>query len=84
MIRGAEKPLAMVVRLRLAVVVVVPDLMHFDWGGSRGRLRPEVQFARLQPLAENERRAPVQVAQTPRGSGARTSYKLLQATSSST
>ena len=42
----------------------VPDLMHYDLGGSRGRMRPEVQFARLQPLAEHERRQPskVQVA----------------------
>jgi hypothetical protein len=31
------------------------DLMHYDWGGSRGRLRPEVQFGRLRPLAEYER-----------------------------
>ena len=23
---------------------VVPDLMHYDLGGSRGALRPEVQF----------------------------------------
>jgi hypothetical protein len=33
----------------------VPDLMHYDWGGSRGRMRPEVQFARLQPLQAHER-----------------------------
>ena len=36
----------------------VPDLMHFDWGGSRGRMRPNVQFARLTPLARHERNAP--------------------------
>jgi GH24 family phage-related lysozyme (muramidase) len=28
----------------------VPDLMHFDLGGSRGRMRPDMQFAKLQPL----------------------------------
>src|SRR4029077_11345103 len=36
----------------------VPDLMHYDLGGSRGRVRPEVQFSRLQVLNANERRAP--------------------------
>ena len=33
----------------------VPDLMHYDWGGSRGRMRPEVQFARLAVLTPEER-----------------------------
>ena len=28
----------------------VPDLMHFDLGGSRGRMRPDVQFGKLKPL----------------------------------
>jgi len=37
----------------------VPDLMHYDLGGSRGNMRPQVQFARLQPLAANERNAPI-------------------------
>ena len=31
----------------------VPDLMHYDLGGSRGRMRPEVQFGNLQPLPDN-------------------------------
>lgn len=34
-----------------------PDLMHFDWGGSRGSLRPEAQWANLKPLAEAEKNA---------------------------
>jgi hypothetical protein len=37
----------------------VPDLMHYDLGGSRGRMRPEMQFANLKPLAANERNVPV-------------------------
>ena len=28
----------------------VPDLMHYDLGGSRGRMRPDVQFSKLKPL----------------------------------
>ena len=35
----------------------IADLMHFDLGGSRGALRPEVQFGNLQPLTEAERNA---------------------------
>jgi hypothetical protein len=35
----------------------VPDLMHYDLGGSRGQMRPEVQFGRLQPLSEAEKNA---------------------------
>jgi hypothetical protein len=30
----------------------VPDLMHFDLGGSRGRMVPEHQFPRLKLLPE--------------------------------
>jgi len=38
----------------------VPDLMHYDLGGAnRGNLRPDVMFSRLQPLAQNERNAPI-------------------------
>jgi len=33
----------------------VPDLMHYDLGGSRGNMRPQVQFAVLQPLSRSER-----------------------------
>jgi hypothetical protein len=36
---------------------IIPDLMHFDLGGSRGALRPEVQFGRLQQLTAEERNA---------------------------
>jgi hypothetical protein len=35
----------------------VPDLMHYDLGGSRGQMRPEVQFGNLKPLSEAERNA---------------------------
>jgi hypothetical protein len=31
----------------------VPDLMHYDLGGSRGRMQPDVQFHKLQPLPDN-------------------------------
>jgi len=32
----------------------VPDLMHFDLGGSRGRMRPEVQFHKLSLINDEE------------------------------
>jgi len=35
----------------------VPDLMHYDLGGSRGQMRPDVQFGNLKPLSEAERNA---------------------------
>jgi hypothetical protein len=34
----------------------VPDLMHFDLGGSRGRMVPERQFSRLPLLPDAPRR----------------------------
>ena len=40
----------------------VPDLMHYDLGGSRGNMRPQVQFAVLKPLTGDERTAPSPVA----------------------
>jgi hypothetical protein len=33
----------------------VPDLMHYDLWGSRGQMRPDVQFGNLKPLTEAER-----------------------------
>ena len=36
---------------------IVPDLMHYDLGGSRGALRPEVQFGNLKPMSAEEQRA---------------------------
>ena len=44
----------------------VPDLMHYDLGGSRGRMRPEMQFANLKPLSPEERGGTTQVAQAPK------------------
>lgn len=35
----------------------VPDLMHYDLGGSRGQMRPGVQYNVLQPLTAAEQNA---------------------------
>lgn len=35
----------------------VPDLMHYDLGGSRGNMRPQVRFAMLQPLTSGEQQS---------------------------
>jgi hypothetical protein len=45
----------------------VPDLMHYDLGGSRGNMRPQVRFAMLQPLTSGEQRqaAPVVASAEP-------------------
>jgi len=60
------------------------DTMHYDWGGSRGRLRPEVQFSRLQLLADHERNAPTQVAQRAQPGPASPAATQTQAATSTT
>jgi len=59
------------------------DTMHYDWGGSRGRLHPEVQFSRLQPLADHERNAPTQTAQRAQPGPASPPTQTAQATPTS-